>query len=215
MTTLPNDTAALVTRDSVPAGIGDVRTRILTSALADLGIKEDPARPNRGKLNANGRGVDRFQPRFVPDPAPTYAWCAAAVCTWWHDGLGEHPFHEIERSVDRLQDRAIHVGRYRSAHPVPGDAFILIHGVDTPRFERGHTGLVLRVIELAPDRGRVRCIEGNLRNAVRLVDRDYDLRLQKPESILGFVTPLPFESDPVGYELGFVGQAETPAGTTR
>lgn len=205
-----------VTRDDVPTGLGDGRTRILSSALTDLGIREDPRRPNRGALHANGRGVDRFQPKFVPDPAPTYAWCAAAVCTWWHDGLDSHPFHEIERSVDRLKDRARHVGHYRDdKHPVPGDAFILLHAPDTKGFERGHAGLVLRVIELAPGKGRVRCVEGNLRNAVRLVDRDYDLSLQTPESILGFVSPLAFEHDPAGYELGFTGHAETPDGTTR
>jgi hypothetical protein len=205
----------MVTGDKVPSGIGEVRTKMLVSALADLGLREEPGRANRGRLNANKRGVDRFQPRFVPDPAPTYAWCAAAVCTWWHDGLERHPFHEIERSVDKLKDRAKHVGHYRSTHPIPGDAFILLHGHDTIGFERGHAGLVLRVIELAPGTGRVRCIEGNLRNAVRLVDRDYDLSLQTSETILGFVSPLAFDQDPAGYEQGFEGHAETPDGTTR
>lgn len=213
MANMTHESVTLIAHDNVPTGIGDERTKILASALIDLGIRED--RANRGALNANGRGVDRFQPRFVPDPAPAYAWCAAAVCTWWHDGLGQHPFHEIERSVDKLKDRAIHVGTYRRAHPIPGDAFILLHSRDTTGFERGHAGLVLRVIELEPGKGRVRCVEGNLRNAVRLVDRDYDLSLQTAESILGFVSPLPFTSDPAGYERGFDGQAETPDGSTR
>lgn len=204
------------TQETVPLGLGEPRTRTLESALKDLGLREDARRPNRGRLDpTTGRGVDRFQPKFVPDPAPAYAWCAAAVCTWWHDGLEAHPFGEIERSVDRLKDRAIHHERFRLVRPIPGDAFILLHGLDTPGFERGHCGIVLRVIEHGPGIGRVRCIEGNLRNAVRLVDRDYDLSRQAAESILGFVTPLPLHSDPVDYERGFDGHAETPSGSTR
>lgn len=201
--------------ETVPKGLGDLRTKILESALADVGVREDPARPNRGPLDAKGRGVDRFQPKFVPEAAAKYAWCAAAVGTWWHDGLGAHPFGEIERGVDRLQDRAIHEGHYRNQHPIPGDAFVLIHGPDTKEVNPGHAGMVLRVIPLGPGRGRVRCIEGNLRNAVRLIDREYDLSLQQPEQILGFVSPLPFAQDPADFELGFVGNAEAPSGSTR
>ena len=205
----------LIRQDTIPKGIGEIRSKILASALADLGVREDPRRANRGALDPLGRGVDRFQPHWVPDPAPQYAWCAAAVCTWWHDGMGSHPFGHREGSVDKLQDLAIFHERYRKTHPIPGDAFILLHGRDTQGIDRGHAGLVLRVIELAEGRGRIRTIEGNLRNAVRLVDRVYDLKLQQPETILGFVSPLPFSEDPADFERGFEGFAERPDGATR
>lgn len=198
----------------VPTGLPPERTRILHNALADLGLREQ--RTNRGPI-ADGRGIDRFQPPYIRnDPAAEgIPYCASAVCTWWHDALATHPLGSVVRGADTLKDEAKKGGLWRdmACVPTPGDAFVFLHAqLDRPGFDKGHTGLVLRVSE---DGRKIETVEGNCRNAVRIVLRD--LVLDRPpgkDEILGFACPLAGEP-PAGWARGLSGRGEPPGGTTR
>jgi len=186
--------------------------KALLAAVLDLGIKERvPGPPNRGPQ------VDRFQPPWVRDQPNTdgIPWCASAVCAWWFAGFEAHPLGAMIRGADKIKDAARKLGQWHDVgagyQPRPGDAFVLLHVVDSPGFDRGHTGLVLRV---SYDGRTVQCIEGNARNAVRLIQRTVP-DSPAPDQILGFASPLTagvsFDFDrgllATGYEL--------PGGSTR
>lgn len=212
---------------NMPARVGPQRHSILEAAARDLGLREEIA--NRGRIR-DGRGIDRFQPRHLVNgpwqPAPSYAYCSRAACTWWHDALGEHPYGLICPSCDRLQDAAIADGRYRRTHPIPGDAFVILHGPDKDgTITPGHVGLVWWVDpelppsadDEPPQRGTILTIEANCRNAVRACRRSYDFGgVHDKSAPHGFVSPFAFDLDPVGYETGRgPWQGEDPRGSTR
>lgn len=200
----------------VPANVPTWIAASLTSALRDVGIRE------RGPAN-RGPQVDRFQPAWIVNDARKEGvpWCASAVCMWWFDGFQRHPLGGIIRGADKIKDEARKLGSWSdvglACHPRPGDAFVLIHGVDTPGFDKGHTGLVLRV---SADGRTVQCVEGNARNGVRLVQRTVPT-VATPDQILGFASPLPkalMALWPVddSWERGLLGGGfELPGGSTR
>lgn len=196
----------------IPGGLPEQRTRILQKALNDVGLHEQ--KPNRGAI-VNGRGIDRFLPtRISDDPnAPGIPYCASAVCTWWNDALGLHPLGALIRGADTLKDEAkkLQLWRDMPAVPTPGDAFVYLHSVDRPGFDKGHTGIVLRV---SADGRHIETIEGNCRNGVRIVRRELALdHAPKEEEILGFASPIAGPA-PTGWERGLSGRAENPGGST-
>jgi hypothetical protein len=194
----------------VPLNVPPQIAATLTEALKDLGARERGL-PNRGPM------VDKFQPEHIRQRAQTEGvpWCASAVCTWWRVGFGLHPLGAMIRGADKLKDVARTHGMWRDVptQPRPGDAFVLLHGADTKGFDKGHTGLVLRV---SADGRTIQTIEGNARNAVRLIERSVP-DVATPNQILGFAAPVAdaawFGRD---WQRGLLlGVAETPGGSTR
>jgi hypothetical protein len=204
-----------VTDQRIPNGLPPSVQQILRAAIADLDalIREDRGRPNRGAK------VDKFQPPWVAkDPtAEGIPWCASAVCTWWREALGTDPLGKIVRAADGIKDRALQVGQWHSvpSFPAPGDAFVYLQDTDTPGFNKGHTGLVLRV---SADGRTIQSIEGNARNGVRLIQRSVPT-IPGAKSILGFASPFP-TGVRAGYlttfERGLLTHGwESPGGSTR
>ncbi len=221
-------TQAALSDIRIPRGVPNEILRSLASGIMDLGLREIPPGSNRSPINKDtGRGIDRYQPaRLVgkgsPSRLPDMAWCSAAADTWWHDGFGRYilttpsmPDGKLERGSDKAKDIAkamgiwIHAG---SESPQPGDSFVLIHGVDTPGFNKGHRGMVLRVSE---DGKTIQTIEGNARNAVRLIQRSVPGigETPKPEQVLGYIRPM---GTFTGWEKGLLTTGyESPNGSTR
>jgi hypothetical protein len=213
-TTMPEPaTVTVVEHQSlIPSGLPPERALILSKALVDLGLREQ--RTNRGPI-VEGRGIDRFLPAHIRnDPnAEGIPYCASAVCTWWFDALVRHPLGSLVRGADTLKDtaKAHQLWRDMPCVPTPGDAFVFLHSVDRPGFDKGHTGLVLRV---SADGREIETIEGNCRNAVRIIKRPLVLdRALGKEDILGFATPFA-GAPPTGWARGLSGRGESPGGST-
>jgi hypothetical protein len=197
----------------IPDGLPEQRRAILQAALADIGLAEEAV--NRGRIEA-GRGIDRFQPVYIRDDpkAPGIPYCASAVCTWWNDALDRHPLHKLVRGADALKDVARGLSMWRDVPcvPTPGDAFVYLHSVDRPGFDKGHTGLVLRVSD---DGTSIETIEANCGNRVRLVLRKFGTKLPPgPEQILGFASPIDGPA-PTGWQRGLSGKGQPPPAGTR
>lgn len=196
----------------IPNQLSASRIAILTEAVAWIGVAELRDRPNRGPVK-RGRGVDAVQPPYiVASNRKAPPWCASFVSHVWQRALGREVWKPIIRAADRIKDHARSKQRWYdagSALPVPGDAFVLLHAVDTPAFNKGHTGLVYRVSE---DGKWIETIEGNARNAVRVIKRPVQ-GSGAVNQILGFASPLALGDS--GYELGLTGRAESPGGSTR
>lgn len=202
--------AAMDTRLAV--GLMGKLAAIMIAALKNVGAAEDRGRPNRGPV------VDRFQPSWITaDPSKAgVPWCTSSVCQWWYDGLGKHPYGKIIYGADALKDKAKAQGRWRDAWlpgaPRPGAAFVLLHSADTPGFDKGHAGLVLRVSE---DERTIQTVEGNARNKVRIIQREVPEAATVNE-ILGFAYPVEEIEWNTAWQRGLLTTGfESPGGSTR
>jgi len=176
----------------IPANVLPLQHLICAKAISYEGIRETPRLPNRGPQ------VDHFQPSWlIKDPMREgLPWCASFVTTVWFEALGSHPLGSLERSADAIQDRSLQLGLWHAspdALPCPGDAFVVVHGVDRPRvLDKGHTGIVICRGFDAQGNPWIETIEGNVRNGCRhgrrrvITDRE-----PRPEEILGFARVVP------------------------
>jgi CHAP domain len=177
-------------RASVPDGLGPMRQRILTVALAEHArdVVEVPNGSNRGP------DVDRYLPDWVKKPGQKgpawccffYSWVAHQALDKWPLGAPQGGVLEARRVAGKLglwTPKSVAVNR-----PLPGDVFVMDRGSG-----HGHIGFVLRVSD---DRKQINTLEGNCGNRVKLGMRE----LSDPE-IIGFIDNVPSENNTV-FELG-------------
>lgn len=130
----------------------------VTSAINQLGNREDPKVPNGGDQ------VLRYGQQYDPQTKQYEPWCAYFASWCWEHTPAGSPFG-IKASALKLKDWGAAHGRLFGAdEPVlPGDIAILIRAKG-----RGHVGIVVsREFD-----GKISLMEGNCGNAVRATLRD-------------------------------------------
>ena len=147
--------------------------RVLAIAASQIGVAETPGTPNRGPIvdayrgSATSSAGDWMQP-----------WCASFVSWTFNQAGAPLVDHDGDTWSARIGDWARQVDRYRDPEwtPAPGDVvlFRFDHGADR---WANHVGIVESI---APD-GTLTTIEGNVRDAVRQLNRSR-------ERVVGFVT---------------------------
>jgi hypothetical protein len=188
---------------SVPAGLGPQRRRILEVALAEhaKNVVEQPNGSNRGPE------LDKYLPDWLTKSAQSGPpWCCFFYSWVVKQALGDWPLRAREGSCGKARERAGALGIWRprsmpSAHPLPGDAFVMDHGGG-----QGHIGFVLRV---SKDGAELNTLEGNCGNRVKLGVRRLD-----ESDLVGFIDNVPSEQ-PLEFERGIVGGTRAAGDSTR
>jgi len=145
-----------------PSSVREAVRGVVSSAVADIGRREQPDGSN------SGPEIAKFNPGGQP-------WCAYAVSTWYAEASGGSPFGR-KASAWKIREWALgHNATVVPEQAEPGDLWLAIRSGG-----HGHVELIVHrfsATELA-------CVGGNVGNAVRGT-------IRSPQSATIIVRPIP------------------------
>jgi hypothetical protein len=127
---------------------------VLTSAVGEIGAYEEPDGSN------DGPKIRKFtSPNFIGSP-----WCALFVSWCYSKVFTGSPFGRIASTWGLYEWARFHRRLVaENAPPEPGDVFVILRGSEHDSNRRGHTGLIVSVL----DDGMLCTVAGNESNAIR------------------------------------------------